>query len=154
MGWNYLIIPKLPRYQLWSWERIYNFIKHFYWCNYLSMLRFWLINVSKMAQEIRITMNSPEINSKIVNTLRPRKNGRHFPDDIFKCIFFNENVWISIKSSLKFDPKVLVNNIPALVLTMVGAVQATSHYLNQCWLVYWRIYASLGLNEFNITLCP
>ena len=71
-----------------------------------------------MAQEIRITMNSPEINSKIVNTLRPRKNGRHFPDDIFKCIFFNENVWISIKSSLKFVPKVLVNNIPALVLTM------------------------------------
>ena len=31
---------------------------------------------------------------------------------------------------------------------MVG--QATSHYLNQWWLFYWRIYASLGLNEFNI----
>ena len=27
----------------------------------------------------------------------------------------------------------------------LGAVQATSHYLNQWWLVYWRIYASLGL---------
>ena len=26
------------------------------------------------------------------NTLRPRKDGRHFPDDIFKCIFLNENV--------------------------------------------------------------
>ena len=26
------------------------------------------------------------------------------------------------------------------------AGQATSHYLNQWWLVYWRIYASLGLN--------
>ena len=24
-------------------------------------------------------------------TLRPRQNGRHFPDDIFKCIFLNEN---------------------------------------------------------------
>ena len=23
-----------------------------------------------------------------VNILRPRQNGRHFPDDIFKCIFF------------------------------------------------------------------
>ena len=32
-----------------------------------------------------------------VNTLRPRQNDRHFPDDIFKCIFFNENVGISIK---------------------------------------------------------
>ena len=25
-------------------------------------------------------------------TLRPRQNGRHFADDIFKCIFLNENV--------------------------------------------------------------
>ena len=30
----------------------------------------------------------------VVNTLRPRQNGRHFADDIFKCIFLNENVWI------------------------------------------------------------
>ena len=29
----------------------------------------------------------------------------------------------------------------------LGAVQTTSHYLNQWWLVYRRIYASLGLNE-------
>ena len=29
----------------------------------------------------------------------------------------------------------------------LGADQATSHYLNQWWLDYWRIYASLGLNE-------
>ena len=27
-----------------------------------------------------------------VNTLKPRQDGRHFPDDIFKCIFLNENV--------------------------------------------------------------
>ena len=26
------------------------------------------------------------------NTLRPRQNGRHFADDIFKCIFLNENI--------------------------------------------------------------
>ena len=37
-----------------------------------------------------------------------------FPDDIFKCIFLNENVLTLHKNSLKF--------------------------------VYWRIYASLGLN--------
>ena len=52
------------------------------------------------------------------NTLRPRQNGRHLPDDIFKCIFMNENVWISLKISLKFVPKVPINNIPALVLIM------------------------------------
>ena len=27
-----------------------------------------------------------------VNTLKLRKNGRHFPDDAFKGIFFDENV--------------------------------------------------------------
>ena len=27
--------------------------------------------------------------------------------------------------------------------------QSPSHYLNQWWLVYWRIYASLGLNELR-----
>ena len=52
------------------------------------------------------------------NTLRPRQNGHHFPDDIFKCIFFNENVWISLKISLKFVPNIWINSIPALVQIM------------------------------------
>ena len=51
----------------------------------------------------------------MVNTWRPRQNGRHFADDTFKCIFMNENVRISINISLKFVPKSLINNIPALV---------------------------------------
>ena len=51
-----------------------------------------------------------------VNTLRPRQNGRHFADDIFKCIFLNENVWIPIKISLKFVP---ISTIPSLVQIMV-----------------------------------
>ena len=37
-----------------------------------------------------------------INILRPRQNGRHFPDDIFKYIFWNENISILIKTSLKF----------------------------------------------------
>ena len=52
------------------------------------------------------------------NTLRPRQNGRHVSDDIFKCIFLNENVWILLKIWLKFVPKVWINNIPALVQIM------------------------------------
>ena len=51
-------------------------------------------------------------------TLRPRQTGRHFADDIFKCIFFNEMAWIPIKMSLKFVPKGPINNIPALVQMM------------------------------------
>ena len=49
-----------------------------------------------------------------VETLRLRQNGCHFPDKIFKCIFLNENVLISIKNSLKFIPKGPIDNIPSL----------------------------------------
>ena len=52
------------------------------------------------------------------NTLRPRQNGRHFANDIFKRIFLNEKLWIPIKISLKFVPKGSINNIPALVQIM------------------------------------
>ena len=53
-----------------------------------------------------------------LNTLRPKQNGRHFADDVFKCIFLNENVWILLKISLKFVPEVPINNIPSLVQIM------------------------------------
>ena len=53
-----------------------------------------------------------------LNTLRPRRNEQHFANDIFKRIFFIENVGISIKISLKFVPKGPINNIPALVQIM------------------------------------
>ena len=39
-----------------------------------------------------------------VNTLRTKQNGRHISDDIFKCIFLNENDYISVKISLKSVP--------------------------------------------------
>ena len=55
---------------------------------------------------------------KWLNTLRLRQNGRHFADDPFKCIFLNENVWISLRISLKFVPRVRINNIPPLVPIM------------------------------------
>ena len=55
---------------------------------------------------------------KWFNTLRPRQNGRHFPDGIFKCIFLNENVWSSIGISLKFLSRVPIDNKPALVQIM------------------------------------
>ena len=53
-----------------------------------------------------------------INTLRPSRNRRHFADDIFKCIFLKENVWIPIKISLKIVPTGPINNILALVQVM------------------------------------
>ena len=61
--------------------------------------------------------NLPEV-LLFVNTLRPRQDGHPFSDDILKWIFLNENVWISLKISLMFVPKVWINNIPALVQIM------------------------------------
>ena len=50
----------------------------------------------------------------MVDTLRPRQNGRRFTDDTFQCIFLNENVKISIKILLKFVPKGQINNITSI----------------------------------------
>ena len=56
----------------------------------------------------------------ILNTWRTRQNRCHFPDDVFKCNFLNENVWIPITISLKFVPKGTINNIPALFQIMAS----------------------------------
>ena len=53
-----------------------------------------------------------------VKTLGLRQNGHHFPDDIFRCIFLNENVWISTKNLPKSVPMYPIANIPALVRVM------------------------------------
>ena len=76
---------------------------------------------------VEINLRAFSINRKSIqsyylglNTLRPRQNGRHFADDIFKFIFVNENIWNSLKISLslKLVPNVRINNIPALVRIM------------------------------------
>ena len=61
---------------------------------------------------------TPPMDTLVLNILKPRQDGRYFPDDIFKCIFLNEKVLILIKISLKFVPKCSINNIPALVQIM------------------------------------
>ena len=54
----------------------------------------------------------------VAKTMKLRQNGRHFADDIFKCIFLTENVSMPIEMSLKSVPKGRINNIPALVQIM------------------------------------
>ena len=86
----------------------------------------------------------------IIKTLTPRQNGRHFADSIFKCILLNENVWITIKNSLKFVPEVPIYNIPALVQIMAWR-RPGDKPLSETMLVSLptHIYASLGLNELR-----
>ena len=53
-----------------------------------------------------------------INTLRLRQDGCHFAEDIFMCIFFNENGCILITFSLKYVRKGSIDNNPALVQIM------------------------------------
>ena len=79
------------------------------------------------------------------HTLRLRQNDRYFSNGVFKCIFLDGNILIKINILLKFVPKGSINNF-------VSAWSAPSHYLEQWWLVYWGIYASLGLNGLKAAL--
>ena len=84
-----------------------------------------------------------------INTLRLRHNGRHFTDNIFKCIFLNENVSILIKISLNFNPKGPINDIPALVQIMAwhqpGEKQLFEPVMASLLMLIW----SLGLCELT-----
>ena len=64
---------------------------------------------------------------------------------IFQKTFSNVFSWKKMyEFRSRFVPKGRIDNIPALVQKMAWA---TSHCMNQWWLIYQRICASLGLNE-------
>ena len=46
-----------------------------------------------------------------LNTLRQKPNNRHYANDVSKCIFLNENIWILIQISLKFVLKGLIKKL-------------------------------------------
>ena len=97
---------------IWFWQSKLFSMTHIFTMFVSIGLVTWHQTSDKPLPELRIM-------GRWVNTLRLRQNGRHFlPDDIFKCIFLNENTWISIKISLKFVPKGPINKIPALVQIM------------------------------------
>ena len=92
--------------------------------------------MTESRQAWRLFGSRPLNEPLLVNTLRPRQNGRHFPDDIFKCIILNENVWIPIKISLKFVPKGPINNIPAMVQIMAWR-RSGDKPLSETMVVIW-----------------
>ena len=91
-----------------------------------------------------------------VNTLRPKQNKYHLAD-IFKCIFLNENVLISIKISLKFIPKGPINNILTLVQIMAwhwlgrqAITWTNDDYITDA---YMRPLGSISENGIWISYC-
>ena len=80
--------------------------------------------------------------------------GRDKMAAIFHTTFSNGFSWMKLfKFRLRFHwslfPRVQIIIFQHWFRYWLGAGQATSHYLNQWWLVYWRIYASFGLNELR-----
>ena len=61
---------------------------------------------------------SKRVMTDLINILRLRQNGRHFADDISKCIFLNENLWILNEISLKCVSCGLIDNKATLVQIM------------------------------------
>ena len=114
----------------------------------------WLDNTSiPKLEHILLNTNIFHYVDTIIHIkIKTKWHGCHFADDTFKCIFLNENVWIPFKSSQKFIPKGPINNITALVQKMAwrrpGDKPLHSHYLD-----YRRIYASLALYDFNVSIC-
>ena len=102
---------------------------HFLWKKKLTEMISYLTNFAKLWNLTQINRTSLETLNRgpagggrigyptLLNTLRPRQNGRHCPGGIFKYIFLNEDIWRSIKIS-KFVPKAPISIIPSLVQIM------------------------------------
>ena len=101
-----------PKYR-WFLDGV-NLVMH--WCSYIPHIQ-RIRDCYDFMLKPPAAHHPPAITT--LNILRPRQDGRHFPDDIFKCIFLNEHVLIPIKISLKFVPKGPINNILSLVQIMV-----------------------------------
>ena len=73
-------------------------------------------------------------------------------DAIFKCIFFNENVWISIKISLEFVLKGPIDSNPALVQIMawcrIGDKPLSEPMMDYVSDAYMRHLASIETNPY------
>ena len=87
--------------------------------------------------------------------ISPGQNGRHFADNIFKCIFLNEKIWILCKISLKIVPKGPIDNDQAPG-SSIGFDNGLAPNRRQAiiWTyvhpIFWCIYVALGGDELKI----
>ena len=65
------------------------------------------------------------------------------------AFFLNDNVWISLQISLKFVPKVQINNIPALVQIMAWRRPGDKPLSEPMVFSLLTHMASLSLNELK-----
>ena len=129
---------------IWNWSNTMNVLSA------LWILMAWCF--STRASEATVLTTHPCVFRCLrVNTLRLAQNISHFTDDIFQLIHFPQYKLLHFDSNFTeiCSEKVQFANNQHWVRQWLNAVQATSHYLNQWWLVFRCIYASLCLNELN-----
>ena len=107
-----------------------------------SQLRIFHIHTWKTSWDIMVTLD-------MLNTLRPRQMAAISQttfSNAFSWMKMNEFcLWFHWSLFLRFELTIFQH----WFRKWLGASQATSRYLNQGWLVYWHIYASLCLNELS-----
>ena len=75
------------------------------------MYRYFFSEMLTFARNMNSTdIDKSQSHARLFNKMKPRQNGRQFPEDIFKCI--------SNKIYIKFVSKGPINSIPALVHIM------------------------------------
>ena len=78
------------------------------------------------------------------------QNGRHFADNIFRCIFVNEKIYILTKISLKFVPKGPLDNKPSIGLDNGLAPNKRQAIIwTNAELIHWHIYGTQGGDELT-----
>ena len=163
----------LPRNWIWKWcpHTIKSSNKNVGWGNGLSPVRRQAITSTnanyqlypkstKLYLKIKITkikwkMSSAKFGSHCVGLNALTNWGPDKIAAISQTTFSNAFSWMKI---YEFRLRCQWSSFLRVQLTIfehwfrwwLGTDQAPSHRLNQWWLVYWRIYASLGLGEFNL----
>ena len=79
--------------------------------------------------------------------------GRDKMADIFPMTYLNVFSWMKcLNFDEDFTDVLQLTIFPHWFRWWFGARRVTIHYLNQWWLVYLRIYASLGLSELTLVV--
>ena len=81
--------------------------------------------------------------------ISPWKNGCYFADDIFKRIFSNENVRISIQFALRFVPKCPIDNKSALVQVKAWRLFGAKPLPDKCWPSSTTDICGIGWDELT-----
>ena len=131
------------------------------WSKYDKKYRDWIgqlgidIKCVALSDLVFALVRLPKSLMLSLNTLGTRQNGRYFPEDIFKYIFFNENVWILIEISLNSVPEGLINNISPLVQIMNWRRQGDKTLLEpiesiQTTSILWKMLVQEYLKKLRI----